>query len=148
MRNPRPTCPNASCVNHTKPPAGFYRKKGHLRAQGVRAPGDDRRIPADGGATQVQFHTLQPAWLSAVFAGASEPEFWKHLAGAGGPPNAAQALAHIDGKLGNVVDLFRPSVALSDEEVSQLLETAAQWRAQAMDAALDASAVVQRPRRF
>lgn len=100
------------------------------------------------GATQVQFHSLQPAWLSAVFAGASEPEFWQHLARAGGPSNAAQALAHIDGKLGNVVDLFRPSVALSDEAVSRLLETAAQWRAQAMDVALDAPTVAQRVRRF
>ena len=100
------------------------------------------------GATQVQFHTPQPAWLSAVFAGASEPEFWQHLARAGGPPNAAQALAHIDGKLGSVADLFKPSVALSDEAVSRLLETAAQWRAQAMDVALDAPAVAQRVRRF
>lgn len=29
MRNPRPICPNQACVNHTKPPADFYRKKGY-----------------------------------------------------------------------------------------------------------------------
>ena len=29
MKNPRPTCPNVACANHTKPPQGFYRKKGY-----------------------------------------------------------------------------------------------------------------------
>ncbi len=38
MRNPRPTCPNASCVNHTKPPAGFYRKKGYRRPKHNHQP--------------------------------------------------------------------------------------------------------------
>lgn len=31
MRNPRPTCPNVACVNHTSPPANFYIKKGYHR---------------------------------------------------------------------------------------------------------------------
>lgn len=33
MKNPRPICPNSSCVNHQTPPASFYRKKGYRRAK-------------------------------------------------------------------------------------------------------------------
>ncbi|PQV53363.1 hypothetical protein [Paraburkholderia sp. BL21I4N1] len=29
MKNPRPTCPNEACVNHSDPPADFYWKKGY-----------------------------------------------------------------------------------------------------------------------
>lgn len=29
MKNPRPTCPNEHCENHSKPPADFYRKSGY-----------------------------------------------------------------------------------------------------------------------
>lgn len=38
MRNPRPTCPNPACVNHTKPPADFYRKKGYRRPKHNHQP--------------------------------------------------------------------------------------------------------------
>lgn len=100
------------------------------------------------GATQVVFHSMQPAWLSGVFAGACEPEFWDHLARAGGPASAKEALAQIEGELGNASDLFNPAVALREEADSRLQETAAQWRAQAMDAALDAPVAAPRGQRF
>lgn len=41
MRNPRPTCPNELCQNHTDPPSDFYRKKGYRRP--VNAP--SQKIP-------------------------------------------------------------------------------------------------------
>lgn len=57
MRNPRPVCPNVQCVNHRKPPAGFYRKNGYRRPKHDRQPIPQYQCRACGRnfcATQVK----------------------------------------------------------------------------------------------
>lgn len=38
MKNPRPICPNGSCVNHVSPPRDFYRKNGYRRPKHNHQP--------------------------------------------------------------------------------------------------------------
>ena len=104
--------------------------------------------PSSRGATQVMFDTPQPAWLSGVFVGASEPEFWTHLAKAGGPASAASALAQLKDNLGDVLGLFRPAAILQDAARDRILETTAQWRRQTLEAVWAAAPRRSKPIRF
>lgn len=57
MRNPRPTCPNASCTHHANPPADFYRKRGYRRPKHNHQPIPRYQCRACGAwfcATQVK----------------------------------------------------------------------------------------------
>ncbi|MEO7067387.1 MAG: hypothetical protein ABI114_10800 [Rhodanobacter sp.] len=38
MKNPRPVCPNITCVNHLTPATGFFRKKGYRRPKHNHQP--------------------------------------------------------------------------------------------------------------
>lgn len=60
MKNPRPTCPNADCVNHTKPPRGFYRKKGYRKPQHDHQPVPVYQCKACG--RKFSATTYKPIW--------------------------------------------------------------------------------------
>lgn len=77
-----------------------------------------------------------PFWMTGVFAGAVEPEFWSIMSGAGGPDvisDGLQAAGWAAGDLENPLSWIEPLGRVDDAAAAQVQRTAARWQQQLLE---------------
>lgn len=77
-----------------------------------------------------------PFWMTGVFAGAVEPEFWSIMSGAGGPDGISdglQAAGWAAGDLENPLSWIEPLGRVDDAAAAQVQRTAARWQQQLLE---------------